>query len=130
MPATVWLPASLAPRPRARTARVPSVRDVDRPAYVIMASALRPRPRQQQLAVLKCMLLSSSATGMLLCGAIEITAGPSLLWANVGQLQEVIARGTGFVVGAPLLCRVVDAPYDGTNFCPYCRSAPMHCNQG
>ena len=61
------------------------------------------------------------ATGVVR-GAIEITAGPNLLWANVGQLQQVIARGTGFVVGQPLSCRVVDAPYDGTNFCPFCRS--------
>ena len=37
------------------------------------------------------------------------TAGPRVLWANVGQLQEVVVRGT-FKPGANLSCRVVDAP--------------------
>lgn len=55
-------------------------------------------------------------------GSIQITEGPTILWANVGQLQRVTVRGSGFVVGSSLSCRVVDAPYDGTNFCPYCKS--------
>jgi hypothetical protein len=78
-----------------------------------------------------CALMSATTLMLLLArahvltsteAALEITSGPSLLWANVGQLQRVTVRGTGFVVGSPLMCRVVDAPYDGSNFCPYCRS--------
>ena len=53
---------------------------------------------------------------------ITISKGPATLWANVGELQEVVVIGAGFVPGQRLSCRVVDAPYDGTNFCPYCTS--------
>lgn len=49
-----------------------------------------------------------------------ITDGPKTLFANVEELQTVIVRGTGFVPGANISCKVVDAPYDGMNFCPYC----------
>ena len=66
------------------------------------------------LLALSHMLAASSVPG-------PITAGPRVLWANVGQLQEVVVRGT-FKPGANLSCRVVDAPYDGTNFCPFCQS--------
>ena len=54
-------------------------------------------------------------------GAPSVSAGPSVLWANVRQLQHITVRGT-FKPGTNISCRVVDAPYDGTNFCPYCSS--------
>ena len=61
------------------------------------------------------------STGAEAAGGPTVTAGPSTLWANVRQLQTVTVRGA-FKPGANLSCRVVDAPYDGTNFCPFCTS--------
>ena len=76
------------------------------------------------LAVFSATAVSSASTssGLATMGRNTITGGPRTLWANVKEMQTAHLTGTGFSPTPALSCRVVDAPYDGTNFCPFCQS--------
>jgi len=63
-----------------------------------------------------------SITALSSAGGATITGGPRTLWANVQEMQTAVLHGSGFAPTPVLACRVVDAPYDGTNFCPFCKS--------